>query len=407
VNSEKSGNLASADFRARVLKWVLIVTLPITAVAVAAVLFPQQVWNDFLYRFFWGPVVSDSQEHTVSGVPEGYNVVSTISYALLLGIGFLGFYRLARFLRLKVDVQLVLASIPIFLFGGLARALEDAQLYQNGLEYLFISPLIYVLMALLFSATIGVALYSERKQKDRSERAKTRTFLALMLILLGAVMVVSNTGFLIVQANPLVPLSLLAIAIGVYLYAIEHGLGRVPAGLLSVGMFFVSLAAAYAALFQVDAIWRSEFVVRSGSLITPHPDELLIILAIACAATFACFLAGKVAKDWRLALLAAPLNLLMFFSHFLDGAATYRGIDFYGYAEKHVVPVFLINWSGTAATLLLFKFLMVLALIVVLDVLFKEDLAKYPYLGNIAKFGVVFLGLAPGVRDMVRISMGV
>ena len=389
------------------MKWALIVSLLMTAVAVAAVLFPQQVWNDFLYRYFWGPVVSDSQEHTVSGVPEGYNVISTITYALLLGIGFLGFYKLARFLRLKVDVQLVLASIPIFLFGGLARALEDAQLYQNGLEYLFISPLIYVLITLLFSATIGVALFSERKQRDRSERAKTRTFLALMLILFGAVMIVSSVGFLVVQANPLVPLSVLVIAIGVYLYAIKQGLGRVPAGLLSVGLFFAGLAAAYTGLFQVDAVWRNAFVVRSGSLIAPHPDELLIILAIASAATFACFLTGKVAKDWRPALLAAPLNLLMFFGHFLDGAATYRGIDLYGYAEKHVVPVFLINWSGTAATLLLFKFLVVLALILVLDILFKEDLAKYPYLGNIVKFGVVFLGLAPGVRDMVRISMGV
>lgn len=389
------------------MKWTLIVSLPMVAVAVAALLFPQAVWNDFLYRFFWGPVVSDSQEHTVSGVPEGYNVVSTISYALLLGIGFLGFYGLARFLRLKVDVQLVLASIPIFLLGGLARALEDAQLYQNGLEYLFISPLIYVLIALLFSATIGVALFSERKQRDRSERAKTQTFTVLMLILFGAVVIVSSIGFLVVQVNPLVPLSVLVIAIGVYLYAIKHDLGRVPAGLLSVGLFFVGLAATYMALFQGDAVWRNAFMARSGSLIAPHPDELLIILAIACTATVACFLAGRVTKDRRLALLAAPLNLLMFFGHFLDGAATYRGIDFYGYAEKHVVPIFLINWSGTAATLLLFKFLMVLALILVLDILFKEDLAKYPYLGNIVKFGVVFLGLAPGVRDMVRISMGV
>ena len=100
-------------------------------------------------------------------------------------------------------------------------------------------------------------------------------------------------------------------------------------------------------------------------------------------------------------------NLLMFFAHFLDGAATYRGMSLYGYTEKHVLPTTVIQAVGTPAIMLPFKFLLVLALILVLDILFEEDLKRYPNLANIVKFGVVFLGLAPGVRDMIRITMGV
>ena len=41
--------------------------------------------------------------------------------------------------------------------------------------------------------------------------------------------------------------------------------------------------------------------------------------------------------------LTNPLYLILYFGHFIDGSATYLGIDKYGYVEKHVLPTWFIG----------------------------------------------------------------
>ena len=53
------------------------------------------------------------------------------------------------------------------------------------------------------------------------------------------------------------------------------------------------------------------------------------------------------------------------------------------------------------------KLLLVLLLVYLIDVLFKDELRPHPNMDNIMKFAIIFLGLSPGVRDLVRISLGV
>jgi uncharacterized membrane protein len=98
---------------------------------------------------------------------------------------------------------------------------------------------------------------------------------------------------------------------------------------------------------------------------------------------------------------------MLFTSHFIDGAATYRGLEFHSYGEKHVLPGLLIDATGTAAVMLPLKFLVVTAVVYLLDIAYREDLEETPVLGWLVKVAILVLGLAPGVRDMLRISMGV
>ena len=139
------------------------------------------------------------------------------------------------------------------------------------------------------------------------------------------------------------------------------------------------------------------------------PEELAIITGIAVACTAAVAVAfWALSRRWADAkAFFTPVALLLFVSHFLDGAATYRGLDIHGYSEKHVVPSLLIDATGTAAVMLPLKFLVVAAVIYLLDVAYKEDLKETPVLGWLVKVAIMVLGLAPGIRDMLRLAMGV
>jgi uncharacterized membrane protein len=140
-----------------------------------------------------------------------------------------------------------------------------------------------------------------------------------------------------------------------------------------------------------------------------HPWELGIILSIAAACT-----TGIVGLYWLLSsrwpdlrAMFSPVAILLFFSHFIDGAATYRGLDAYGYAEKHVLPSLFIDLAGTAVVMLLLKALVISAVVYLLDVAYREELKESPTLGWLVKVAIMVLGLAPGIRDALRLAMGV
>ena len=94
-----------------------------------------------------------------------------------------------------------------------------------------------------------------------------------------------------------------------------------------------------------------------------------------------------------------------FFSHALDGAATFVGTSFAGYSEQHVVGNFIIDATGSSfwffAVKLLFAGLVVF--------IARKELSK-PSEQEEKTFFLLLItvfGLAPGVRDLTRIVFGV
>jgi len=139
------------------------------------------------------------------------------------------------------------------------------------------------------------------------------------------------------------------------------------------------------------------------------PGELGIIpgIALACTAGTAFLFWSLSRRDPRMVAFIAPVALLLFASHFLDGAATYRGIDAHGYSEKHVIPSFLIDATGSAVVMLPLKLFVVVLVVYLMDVAFRDDLKDSPNLAWLVRVAVMVLGLAPGMRDMLRLAMGV
>jgi uncharacterized membrane protein len=53
------------------------------------------------------------------------------------------------------------------------------------------------------------------------------------------------------------------------------------------------------------------------------------------------------------------------------------------------------------------KLALACAIVYIMDISFKEELKTYPILKELIKIIVIILGLAPGIRDMLRTAMGI
>ena len=129
-----------------------------------------------------------------------------------------------------------------------------------------------------------------------------------------------------------------------------------------------------------------------------HPAVLPGVIILASLATTIIYLA------LRNTYLMTNLNIMVIFAHMFDASATFVGIDFFNYWEKHVLPGFFINLTGTALVMYPLKIAVFIPLLYLLDREMKrEDLE----LTNFIKFALITIGLAPGIRDAVRIFLGV
>jgi uncharacterized membrane protein len=90
-------------------------------------------------------------------------------------------------------------------------------------------------------------------------------------------------------------------------------------------------------------------------------------------------------------------NLAILSAHFLDATATVTALTLFGYMEQHVVPRLFFPLLGPYAMFLL-KAMVVLPALWAID-RYAEDTQFRKFL----KIVVLILGLAPGLRDMVRL----
>lgn len=92
------------------------------------------------------------------------------------------------------------------------------------------------------------------------------------------------------------------------------------------------------------------------------------------------------------------LSKTVFFSHMVDGFATFAGIQYLGYWELHVLPRFLINTFGPWI-MIPAKIIVFLAILYILDSTKEDEEMK-----GFVKFVLIVLGLAPGLRDGLRMT---
>ena len=344
-----------------------------------ALLFPSS-FSGFVWKYFWGPVVADVEGHPVDGIHEGYNPVNTLTYGLLLAGLFYYGWRPLRRMKIWFGKRMLLALSPLILAVPLSRVLEDASAYPNRVAYLFVSPIIYV-----WSISLGLflVLFSAFLERQRKQDAAILSIIPYPFLMKFMWYVM---GDMIAGYDLLFFISLTVLFMAFHFLHVR----REDYEMLSSIFLYSSYVLAIFVYYAVESF-------RSVPGITVIP--VVILLAIVVSA-----LAGYLAKYRFIpAYFRDPLNLAIVFSHSLDGAATWMGVDYYGYGEKHVLAGFVTQNLG-GFTFFLSKIALSFLLVYLLDAGLK---IRDRNLNNLVKLTIILLGLGPGIRDMLRIALGV
>ncbi len=245
---------------------------------------------------------------------EGYNVVNTLTWAIILVIAVFLLYKFLE-KRFEIDKKFILANVPYIILGSSARVVEDAGFLQPPISYVFMSPFIFFLIFLLAFPAI---LISKRFAGDR--------------------------------------------------YYLPYGLIGLLFAVSPITMLFLSL--------KIE-----------NPLVLPYG-----ILGASLVAPAFYFLPLKTKNS---------LSASVMFAHMLDAFITFLGVSYHGYREIHVLPAFLVEKFGAIA-LPIAKFGVIGAVLYMIDTSEEKESLK-----NFLKFVILVLGLAPALRNGLRIMFGV
>ena len=115
-------------------------------------------------------------------------------------------------------------------------------------------------------------------------------------------------------------------------------------------------------------------------------------------------LVNFIAKGFNIKLFKNRVNAFILDSQLLDATATAFGITFLPYAEKHVLPSFLIAETGTAFIMYPLKLLVIIPALYIIDRYLKGESEN---LVGLVKLAILTVGLAPAIRDIMRMTLGI
>jgi uncharacterized membrane protein len=392
--------------------WAAVIIIPVLIITIGCILHPEIFYDEFIWKYFWGPTVADADDKAYGDVTEGYNPVNTIVYGLILVGTLFGILKIIKKLQLKVDQGFIVAITPFVVMGATSRVMEDAELFSEPIVYLFIAPQIYIVIGLF---VLVLFIFSAFLNRNYQNEKYMTGFIILIIVfaIINAIYILlyfgEDNGFTYLP-NPIGSI-LFTMGILIWIYYDSRNAKRLKINSTLFGIGFLLLLITVLTLVQWQTVpeWTDVYLkAHPGADIKTYPMAFILIICLtvmltAIVYTVTRFLSYKfdILKPYLL-----PINIFLFFGHFLDGFATFIAIDFYEYGEKHVLPSLMIDIFGTAAVMIVLKLFLILAVIYVIDILFKKDLKTSPTLVGLVKICVLILGLAPGIRDGVRLAMG-
>ncbi|GLI47552.1 DUF63 family protein [Methanoculleus bourgensis] len=277
--------------------------------------------REFLYKYYIDPI----------RYGQAYTLVDTLTYALILIAAVYIVYRGLQRYKIAVDDELVLATLPFVVLGGLLRVVEDTGMITSDFRFLLITPLIFF------------------------------TVFVVAAIALFAGKLAENAGLVARYSR------------------VYGGVGIVACLLSTAALVWFGLTETAIAL-----------------------DVLAAILALASVSSLALWALLVYGAKWDYA--SNILYKLLIFGHMLDASATSYGIDIHPvhYVEQHVVGSNLIEATGTAFSMFLLKIAVLIPAIYILEMYKKEG---SPGLWHLILLAMIVVGMAPGIRDMVRMVL--
>ena len=330
----------------------IVFFIPILIIILGSFLFPSLFYDQFIWKYFWGPIVSDALDQPVSyngiAAAQKFTLVSEIIYGILV-IGVL-YWLLTLFKKwnISIDRSFFVALLPFIMYGTIVRVLEDASFFTEPFVFWFVTPLIYFQSLFFFLIILFIG-------RIISKHTRFSSLSQMQFVFIGGLIL-------------LIP----------FLY--------------------------HMILWILGDQWGYTTGVRFDVFFLVSVFLFCIILAV--------YGIGRIFKDNpSLSIYAGVVNLSIILGHMLDGITSWISIyDPFNmrlpdYVEKHPASDFLMQiWPPLFPIV---KFLLIIVVIYLFDVLYKTELEDYPRLVPLLKIGIFILGFAPGLRDLLRVTMGV
>lgn len=153
----------------------------------------------------------------------------------------------------------------------------------------------------------------------------------------------------------------------------------------------------------VACILSLSFLIWFG-LTSTRVDAGVAVIILSMAAFSTVVIYGLLRYLFRWEYTSDRLYQLLIFGHMLDASATSYGIDLHTvpYIEQHVVGGALIAMTGTAFVMFPLKLLVIIPGIWILEQYRRTEDSGIWYLILLA---MIMVGMAPGIRDMLRMVL--
>ncbi|EMR73420.1 putative membrane protein [Thermoplasmatales archaeon SCGC AB-539-N05] len=385
----------------------LTVASAILIFIVGYIVAPTIVYDQWIWKHYVGSLIADAEAHSVvhNGVTanEGYTLLSEITYGVILVAALYFIYKLLKRLEIQIDWHFFLALLPYILFGPISRVLEDTGFFKAPIIYFFISPLIYVQIAAYALFFLLIGFYFQKQHHKNSFVLFALVFLIIDIIY--TLFWFAGYSYCAYTINPLVIyfFSFISCLITYYNF-IKKKYISMNVTLFSGGLFILLPTIYLIGRWIAGYNWNTAHGM--------YPQVFILVMGLTSLITITVYaIAYLFGKNENMAVFMIPMNIAMIFAHMLDGLASYIGlsdpfnIGFHLYSEKHPIPDFLMNIWGPLFPLI--KFLLIFFIIYVLYVYYKDYLKEKTTLVGLLIIGIIILGLAPGLRDLLRITIGV
>ena len=386
--------------------------------------------TDFLYEYYLDPVLSES-----SG-DAGYNVANTLTYAIVLALFAVALSAWLRRLGLDHSDAMILALLPYVFWAVLGEVVEDASMFDDSLAPYFVSPGIHFQTAawVIIAGALGYRIANDKSASgdealSRVDGAATVLILVQIGIYYSSVQagsVTSSEGF----DNTAMPVCLLAALLLPTLISDRHLAGFT---LIQRCVFLVGLGGSIALLGPILAfgisnpdqviLWPLAVVIGAPAILAyqMHQTGLPAAEELAEHGFVAGILPPGMTEDEyndlksadkdlieglrNKAVMASPVVFLAVAGQLLDGLATGIGIEAFGYYEKHVFSAAIIEFFGSAYGFSVVK--LALGGLIWYFFAIANFEHRQQHLRLLIAMAILTVGMAPGLRDVGRLAIGV
>ncbi|MAK89145.1 MAG: hypothetical protein CL995_03105 [Euryarchaeota archaeon] len=413
-------------------KWSIYALTAITVLLLSAfslnILDIPNPLTDFVTEYYVDPILDES------GGDAGYNETNTITYAVVLALFVAALSAWLRILNIDSSEATILALLPYVFWAALGEVVEDADLFDIEMAPLFVSPSIHFQTALWVIIAGSIGYHVRNYGPGVSEREKNRILESLSMIAIFSQFLIYGHSISVSEVGSEVNLTMFAL---------------------------IGISATFLPIFfrestsEFTYVQRSVYLVGSGGVLvffgalvsfaTTLPDDkltlwpLVIVLGIPILICYVMFVSGIessrilsergfvagilpegmseseyedlvsddkviIEENRKKAVLAYPVVFLAVSGQVMDGLATWIGIDYFGYEEKHLLSAWIIEEFGNT-----FGFTLVkagLGLIIWWFFAFANFEHRQQHLRLLVGLMILVVGMAPGLRGVARLVIG-